>query len=175
LVILFAASIASGGLNILKYEAGAGFLYRWDDRDTGQWVAENTPPKGIFEATNSEVMIPPAVYAGRPLFVGYLGWISSHGLVNATRERLTYNLELGAVPWSAREHNVDYLMKLKMDPKVRFCPVDEQPWWNPVMRIGQYEIWRLDWEPETKEEETGPARKTKRPKKTKRPTPTPST
>jgi hypothetical protein len=177
LVLLFFSAIASGCLNLWRYEGYSGYLYDTDDRDTGFWAAENTPIEAIFQSVNNEVMIPPAVYAGRRLFVGYMGWIYSHGLRNASREYLTGQFELGDLPREVKKHDVTYAVKLKVKTPPKFEPLENKPWWVAVMKVGQYEIWRLDVGPDNAApaedvnatDEKSTRKKKKKPKQTKKP------
>ena len=161
LCVLFFSCIASGLLNLLTYESYSGILYGYDDAVTGQWVAENTSPDAIYHGPN-EVLIPSASYGGRRLFYGFRGWISSHGLMNSTRNMLVGSFDSGDDPEAAAKNNITYLINFHVantqDTNI------EKEWWELVFEFGRYKIWRLNWNPRPVDPEP-PKRKPRRKRK----------
>ena len=54
-------------------------IFSKNDFDFGLWIAENTGTKKIFLTSDWHVH-PAATIGGRQLFMGFGGWVSSHGL-----------------------------------------------------------------------------------------------
>lgn len=60
-------------------------IYNKDDYKFGLWVAENTPQKAVF-LFEAATYNPIVSIAGRQVFLGFNGWVISHGL-DYSRER----------------------------------------------------------------------------------------
>jgi hypothetical protein len=155
LIALFVGTVASGWANVFTYENLRGALYSHADAAVGMWTAENSPVDAVFHGPPEEVMIPPACYAGRRLFTGYSGWMSSHGLENKSREHMGSAWVEGRAPWGARSAGVEYLITVT---RARGKPsaLEETEWWDKVMEWGEYRIFKLrGMEEKPKERATG--------------------
>jgi hypothetical protein len=115
----------------------------FDHRDYrfGLWIAENTLPKATFmfyAYPNSTV----ACVAGRQLFIGYGGWVGSHGLSNA--REFTQSL-LSRLPGNAdgfRANNISYVVESTEISNSKFKPGNATHW-KAVYRDNVYSVYRL--------------------------------
>ncbi|OHT10498.1 hypothetical protein TRFO_20161 [Tritrichomonas foetus] len=145
MLILFFASIGSGFLSLITYENYRGHIYSQADEQAGKWIAENTPVDAIFYQSKDHVMAPSASYAGRRLFFGYSGWMSSHGLMNATRYSALNSLENGINPETNHNFNVKYVVVDLNEKNTK--SFDDAKFYSKVMEIGQYVLYNFIDEP----------------------------
>jgi hypothetical protein len=77
--LLVFATVFSSLLHLKQFFFFPCPIYQKDDYRFGLWVAENTPLNVTFMSTGF-TGDPVASVAGRQLYLGYPGWIDSHGL-----------------------------------------------------------------------------------------------
>lgn len=138
-VILYTICIMSGVINMATYEGYRGTLYGIYEKDSGRWISENTPKYSVFQSER-HVVIPSSVYAGRSLYVGYPGWLSSHGLYNHTKMEISEKMINGVETINFQRHNVSYILRVG---SINSLPkYDELPEFELLMSIGPYHLWK---------------------------------
>ncbi len=83
---VFFLLIASGALSLVRETTLHYRLYSPQDVEFGEWVAANTPPHAVFLSSDWHLHPVPTL-AGRQVVMGYRGWLWSHGIAYAQRER----------------------------------------------------------------------------------------
>jgi hypothetical protein len=78
-VALMIVSCLSAFIHTADCMASRSPIFDLHDFSFGHWVSENTATKAVF-LTSSWHSHPAATIAGRQLFMGYGGWVASHGL-----------------------------------------------------------------------------------------------
>lgn len=145
--ILFVSCLGSGVLNMATYEGYRGQLYSIADESAGKWIAENTPITSIFYQSKDEVMAPSASYAGRSLLFGYVGWMSSHGLMNFSILGNLDQIAKGEKHDMIEAYNLKYLMKnlnagdRNLNQQV-IQDIDGKPQFEKVMEFDQYHLFK---------------------------------
>jgi hypothetical protein len=129
----------SGAARVLLTVTAPIEILGHEDADFGMWTAEATPIDAMFlaPATPNQAV---AALGGRQLFVGFPGWVASHGLPLQGRmidaEHLWVHPEdVGAF---TRTH-VSYLV----DEEARFAATDL---WYLVFQDTKRKVWRLSAE-----------------------------
>jgi len=140
-VILYISCLISGIVNLYRTESFWAPFYDYENKESGHWISENTPVDSIFQMRN-HVMIPSSCYAGRRLFYGYAGWVSSHGLTSNKKESSANEIETGENKATVKSNNVSYLIRNNQRKGER-SNLDSKAWWSIQMEIGQYRVWKL--------------------------------
>jgi hypothetical protein len=114
------------------------------DFEFGLWVAENTNTKAVF-LTSTWHGHPCATIAGRQLFMGYGGWIGSHGLDYwgraGERDRLQHE------PFDVlafMRYRIQYVVSRVVNHKHEFDDFEHitGDFWKVIFDNGQYKVWR---------------------------------
>lgn len=111
------------------------------DYKFGLWVAENTPPKSIFifESMPGNVI---DCIAGRQVFYGYGGWVSSHGL-DFGRKRIENDLLRNPNNIQGfKEQGVSYVVNSREN--IKFKPAKDNKHWTKVCKYDRYELYKLN-------------------------------
>jgi hypothetical protein len=115
-------------------------MFGHHDYKFGLWIAENTPPDAVVlvkAAPGTTV----GCIAGRQLFMGFSGWVVSHGLdAGRGRDEVTMfrspnNIEL------FRAKNVSYVVSSNGEKESAFSP-GNSPHWKLVYQDSTYTTWR---------------------------------
>ena len=139
-IVLFLITICSGFLTTIMtfshhYDLGAKDYFQF-----GLWVAENTPVDAVFgsESTpqNSISMI-----GGRQLYVGYGGWIHSHGLDMRPYWDFLYNAKEDDDDEWFSIHKISYMGNVETT-STKFKPIDLNNW-TLVYNDGTRELFKL--------------------------------
>lgn len=75
----FLMSIIAGSICIFMYLGSPSEIFEVEQERFGYWIAENTSPDSYFLGDESTEQ-PECSLGGRPVVMGYPGWIESHGL-----------------------------------------------------------------------------------------------
>jgi hypothetical protein len=84
--VIVIALIASGALAVLRESSLHYQFHSANDIAIGEWIAANTPKDAIILTSDWHAQ-PAATIAGRPLVMGYRGWLWSHGYDYGQREK----------------------------------------------------------------------------------------
>jgi hypothetical protein len=116
-------------------------IFNHEDTQFGLWVAENTDAKAIF-LTSQWHAHPAATIAGRQLFMGYVGWVSSHGLDWWRREQESKRLAKspGAVMDYDR-YGIRYVISRRHEFK-DFEANASSTVWAKIFDNKEYKMWR---------------------------------
>jgi hypothetical protein len=109
----------------------------------GLWFAENTPADAVVAVRQADPAAPVACVAGRQLFVGFDGWVSSHGLDLA---RIGQQERMLASPGDVRpfaDRNVSYVVTTASGDARRFAHAAETGKWRLVYADEKYSAFRL--------------------------------
>ena len=132
----------SGFLCTILHVFSPAAIFQDSDWALGRWISENTDINSVF-VTNPTHMHPVATIAGRQLFMGYGGWVISHGLEYTNRQ--SQNTRLGQ-PHNLREllrEHIDYVVSHDNSfPEFERDSLD-QPW-TKVFSNAVYHVWRLN-------------------------------
>ena len=135
--VLYLSCLISGMINIKITEWYFVDFFNGDNKEAGLWANENTPVDSISHFYN-HVICPMTVFAGRVLFHGYLGWITSHGVTNTTRTSLFVQLDSPMDSSTYIKNNITYLL-INQDSK----QIKETEFTEKVMDIGEHKIIRM--------------------------------
>lgn len=116
-------------------------LFDREDIKFGLWLAENTKTKAIFLTSNWHAH-PAATIAGRQLFMGYGGWIISHGL---DYERNNVVNQLFNNPHNIRlfrNNNITYVISRNHE-KNRFEQNCNPNWFAKIFENNNYIVYKL--------------------------------
>ncbi len=83
---LFLCATASGGLALLHESQFHYQMYSQEDLQLAQWVGANTPAGAVFLTSDYHLHPVPSL-AGRSVVMGYRGWLWTHGIDYAPREK----------------------------------------------------------------------------------------
>lgn len=117
-------------------------IFGKEEYQFGLWVAENTPPKAVFLfsfATNNPIVS----IAGREVFMGFVGWVFSHGLdVSRTQaESQMYhnpnNIDL------FKKNNVSYVATCEYCQYKRFNYQKAPDNWKVAFKTNKFALYRL--------------------------------
>ena len=144
LYLLFISCIASGFINIVTYEGYKATVCSFTDEQSGKWISENTPVNGVFYQSKEQVMAPSASYAGRSLFFGYVGWMTSHGLLNNSRLNAIFSFERGEDPEINEKFNVKYIVVTDGEStSENLDKYENKTYYERIMDIGEYKLFRF--------------------------------
>lgn len=140
---LIGLSCLSGFLCTVIFTVSPAAIFRdKNDWELGKWVAENTKVDGIF-LVNPIHSHPAAAIAGRQLFMGYGGWVTSHGLEYWIRKR---NNEMFGDPVyfkKAANFGIDYLISNNQ----YFMAFEQddvgEKHWIKIFTNEKYHVWKL--------------------------------
>jgi hypothetical protein len=116
-------------------------IFEHKDAQFGLWVAENTDTKAIF-LTSQWHSHPAATVAGRQLFMGYGGWVSSHGLDWWGRQQESDRLAKS--PGAVTDYNrygIRYVISRHREFKVFEAKVSDKIW-TMIFENRDYKMWR---------------------------------
>jgi hypothetical protein len=116
-------------------------MFQHKDYRFGLWIAENTSPGAVvmFHSNPGNTI---ACIAGRQVFMGYPGWVSSHGLDGS---RGGVQSKLYRTPSDIdgfRTNNISYVVTSQGIRESQFQPGDS-PNWRLVYNDGTYSTYRL--------------------------------
>jgi len=152
IVILYLFSLISGFINLIATEPRPVNFFDGERKHQGHWVSENSGEYSLYQISN-HVMLPSASFAGRLLFHGYPGWLSSHGLLNETRKGYVLMIEDGHNPGACRDNKIDFLVRMNQKTNEE-SDLDKLPWWELVFSEGEYKIWKFlpNWDEQSSQE-----------------------
>lgn len=122
---------------------GSNPIFEDDSVEFGHWAAENTPVDSIW-LTSQWHGNPVLTFAGRQSYMGYGGWLLSHGLDYFGRNDMTgkmsrepENLE----PF--REYNITYVVSHHGEFSA-FRNVLNEKGWTKIYNNNNFECWKYD-------------------------------
>lgn len=138
-ILITGFACLSGFLCTMIYSVSPSTIYTAEDWELGKWIGENTRTDAVF-VVNPIHMHPAATIAGRQLFMGYGGWVVSHGLEYWMRNRK--NQELGD-PEFASTAKIDYVISNR-----GYFSEFEKDYVNcsrciKVFKNEKYHVWKL--------------------------------
>jgi hypothetical protein len=137
--LLLATSVLSGYVCIFGELLTPRDIFLKEDIEFGRWVAENTPVEQIF-LTAQLPKEPTASLGGRQLFIGFVGWVVSHGIPEA--KRLSQAEYLKAHP-----DDIDAFRRLGVGYVVEsdflFNVSGSHEGWELVYRDSLRKVWKL--------------------------------
>jgi hypothetical protein len=140
-VALLIISCASSFIHTRDCLRTRPFIFSLHDFKFGYWISENTDTKSVF-LTSSWHPHPCGTIAGRQLFMGYGGWVASHGLDYWGR-----NSELGKLQNDPgllaqfRKYNIKYAIS-RFSELRRFKGTDATVW-KKIYEDRTYSVWRF--------------------------------
>jgi hypothetical protein len=139
LVFLVACSL-SAPMSTVQSMFWPTSMFGHHDYKFGLWIAENTPPDAVMLVkANPGTTV--GCIAGRQLFMGFGGWVVSHGL-DAGRARHESNMFRNPNNIELfRAHNVSYVVSSKSEKESAFSP-GISPHWKLVYQDFTYTTWR---------------------------------
>jgi hypothetical protein len=142
-ITLVAFFIAASGLSALMSTVQSLFwptsMFSLKDYRFGLWFAENSPPDAVvlFPSSPGNTV---ACIAGRQLFFGFAGWVSSHGLdLSRGREMAEMYRHPDDLDRFRRNH-VSYVLSSKYERESQFNATDN---WKLVYRDEIMKAYRL--------------------------------
>lgn len=138
--ILFILTILSGFLTTIKTMEALTPLFSYNNTyQFGLWIAENTPVDAIF-AANGFPANPISSIGGRKAFVGYGGWVHSHGYSMNKYWDLIRHLPRGNdIEWYTR-NNISYAGSFDTS-ETRFANANGK--WDMVYSDGPNVLYRI--------------------------------
>jgi len=133
-------SIFSGILCILLYLGSPTDIYTEEQVKFGEWIAENTNTTGRFLAFSSTEQ-PVASIGGRSIFMGYEGWVVSHGLEYNNR-RMTRN-NLFTSPENRELFLSNFIQYVVEDFGNSTFSAENVTHWNPIFYNDFHRVWKL--------------------------------
>jgi hypothetical protein len=116
-------------------------IFTRHDFDFGFWISENTATKAVFLTSNWHAH-PCATIAGRQLFMGYGGWIGSHGLDYWGRTNEHTRLQNGPAQVALfQRYGIRYVISRHHEFK-RF-EADKVDTWQRIYEDSEYVVWKL--------------------------------
>ena len=140
-VIFILASTISAFMSTVQSMFWNTRLYEYDEYKFGLWIAENTPPNAVF-MLHMTSMNPVSAIAGRQLFIGYSGWVHSHGLDVG---RLKTENELMNDPENIanyKKYNISYVGVCAWCQYKSFKGQNSKHW-KLVFSSNKYKLYRL--------------------------------
>ena len=141
-IILIIASIASAvRYTVLSWVSNYP-IFKEDSISFGNWVSENTPIHAIF-MTSSWHGHPVLTLAGRQGYMGYGGWLLSHGLDYFLRYDLSSKMQTYPYDLSRFDNlNVTYVVSRNREFPV-WEEVFNQGGWTKIYEYDTYQCWKL--------------------------------
>jgi hypothetical protein len=143
-VLLGAFSGFSSLIHTLDCMFAVPAIFMAGDFEFGLWVAENTNTKAVF-LTSTWHAHPCATIAVRQLFMGYGGWVESHGLDywgrSAERTRLQHDpLDVSAF----MRHRIQYVVSKVVNQEHEFKDFEQigEGFWKVIFENDEYKVWR---------------------------------
>ncbi|OHT11478.1 hypothetical protein TRFO_19012 [Tritrichomonas foetus] len=115
-------------------------LYEPDDYKFGLWIAENTPPDAVF-LFRSSPHNPIASIAGRQVFLGYDGWVQSHGLDLSRRYTEQYLMKNPNDIDAFHRNGISYVATCGWCAFKDFS--GNSSIWKNIFDSGRYKVYRL--------------------------------
>ena len=144
-IILLVAATLSAATQTKQALARLSPLFRKEDVEAGLWAAENTPAEARFLSWLWHAN-PPATLGGKELFMGYGGWVVSHGLDFRSRAREARVLLTH--PDDAKkfiERNIFYVYSRSTDSEVKsFNEMHNNTNWKLVAQYHNHKYWKLN-------------------------------
>lgn len=143
-VVLLLAAVVSAWAQTWENLRRPSQLFRQADIDAGLWAAENAPADARF-LTWLWHANPPATIGGKELFMGFGGWVVSHGLDFHDRVRDSRNLLMRPeVRKEFVERNISYVYSRSTDHQLsRFNKMEKSAVWKQVASYHNHRYWRL--------------------------------
>jgi hypothetical protein len=141
MVLLF-ATVFSSLLHLNQFFFFPCPIYERTDYKFGLWVAENTPLNVVFMSTGF-TGDPVAPLAGRQLYLGYPGWIDSHGLHWQDRweivERIVKNPNDRDL---IEKQGIDYVVDCAYGKRRTYLHNTSKSVWKRVYSSSSFNAWR---------------------------------
>jgi hypothetical protein len=137
--VLVATSVLSGYVCVFGELVTPRDIFVAEDIEFGKWVAENTAVEQVF-LTAQIPKEPAACLGGRQLFIGFVGWVVSHGIPEA--KRLSDAEYLKAHPDDVnayRRLGVGYVV----ESNFLFNVSQSDETWELVYRDSLRKVWKL--------------------------------
>jgi hypothetical protein len=136
--VLLLASVVSGMLSCISIIATPIDILSEADTNFGKWVAEGTPIDAVWLAHGSTSQ-PVSTVGGRQIFLGFLGWVASHGL--PAGERLTQESHLWT-HWDDIEAFRNAGIEYVVEEEKRFTTENASYFWELVFDDDRRKVWR---------------------------------
>lgn len=141
---LLLLSCFSGFLStIINISSPAAIFDKTSDWQLGRWISENTDVTSVF-LVNPTHMHPAATIAGRQLYMGYPGWVASHGLEYTNRQHQNSHLGMNSAPEGFTSEHITYVISHDHFAPLFETDVIPNPQWVKVFSNDIYHVWRLD-------------------------------
>jgi hypothetical protein len=140
-LVLGVVACFSSFIHTVHCLASPSRIFERRDFAFGHWVAENTATKAVF-LTSSWHAHPAATVAGRQLFMGYGGWVGSHGLDYWGRSNEHTKLQNDPAQTAAfRRYGIEYAISRFGE----FGKFESAEWtaWKQIYQDSEYHVWKL--------------------------------
>lgn len=115
-------------------------IFDENDIEFGNWIAENTNTNDIF-LTSTTTNQPVAAIGGRELFLGYLGWVLSHGIEYSNRISIfNYLIQNPNDIEKFKEYKITYVVDEKKE-LIFNCNLDSD-FWEIIYSDDKRRVWR---------------------------------
>lgn len=108
--ILYISCLISGFLCFMRTEKHRVAFYDKNIQQFGEWGSENLPLYSLNQMSR-HVINPLSSFSGRSTFLGYIGWVHSHGLFDEGRVKEVTKIEKGEGGKYQLDKNVTYVIK----------------------------------------------------------------
>lgn len=143
LVLGFSACLSSF-VHTLDCLVSISEIFGNHDIEFGQWVAENTDTKAIF-LTSTWHAHPCATIAGRQLYMGYGGWVVSHGLEYWNRSNENGRMSSDPIRLASfTANNISYVISHNNEFEAFSNKTARTDKWNVVFDNRDYRVWKLN-------------------------------
>lgn len=132
---LFILGILSGTLSLARESTLSYKLYSNQDLQLASWLKENTPKDALFLTTYEKHNHPVFSLAGRRVFMGYWGWLWSHG-INYEERKSQVDEMFGGNIALMKEKQIDYVVT---DEKTKAS----MPSLPLAYEIGEYRVYKV--------------------------------
>ena len=141
-LVLFWAACYSSYLYNARCFRVTDTLFNSIDREFGYWVAESTPKKAVFLASEWHVH-PITSIAGRQIFCGFGGWVASHGL---DYSRMRIQKEMFSHPdtnlATIRSNNLSYYAKTGNDRTATPGELDSR-YFSQIFHASGFSVYKV--------------------------------
>jgi hypothetical protein len=139
-VLGFAASLSSF-IHTVVCLSWRSPIFESHDFAFGHWVAENTATKAVF-LTSDWHAHPAATVAGRQLFMGYGGWVESHGLDYWGRSNDYTRMQNGTGNIATfKRYGIEYTIS-RLGEFGEFERTEGTSW-RQIYQDSDYRVWKL--------------------------------
>jgi hypothetical protein len=112
-IVFFVLTVLTGALVAVFIIGHPYGEFNKEDIQIGDWIMNNTPKDAVF-LTGDSVTDPVMTLAGRKSFLGYGGWLYTHGLTYSDRTNAVMQMYEAADPATTQKllknNNIDYVM-----------------------------------------------------------------